>query len=192
MVRFVMTAPDHAGGAGRANPGARRPRERAEHRIPRGAKVLGAIVSALTLVVSGIGWVELHRVAKVITTSEALAEEPSSPGADQNILIMGLDTRRDQRGGLLPYELYDALHAGDEHSGENDADVLIVLHIPAGAGSVTAISIPRDDYVDLVGCPVPGCRGKVKHAYSLAYQQVIGRGDAAHGQAAENAADASD
>ncbi|MFG1930387.1 LCP family protein [Mycobacterium sp. NPDC048908] len=192
-----MTAPDYAGGAGRANPGARRPRhrrprQRAEHGIPRGAKVLGAIVSALTLVVSGIGWVELHRVAKVITTSEALAEEPSSPGADQNILIMGLDTRRDQRGGLLPYDLYDALHAGDEHSGENDADVLIVLHIPAGAGSVTAISIPRDDYVDLVGCPVPGCRGKVKHAYSLAYQQVIGRGDAAHGQAAENAADASD
>src|SRR5258707_2618405 len=126
------------------------------------------------------------------TTSAALADEPPSLGADQNILIMGLDTRSDQQGGLLPYDLYDALHAGDQHSGEHDADVLMVLHIPAGGGPVTAISIPRDDYVDLVGCAVPECRGKVKHAYSLAYQQVIGRGDAADGQAAENAADAND
>ncbi|HEX9498486.1 MAG TPA: LCP family protein [Mycobacterium sp.] len=197
MLRFVMTPPDLAAGAEQAKPRARRARHRrrgrpAEYRILGGAKVLGAVVSALTLVFSGIGWVELHGVPNVITTSAALADEPPSLGADQNILIMGLDTRSDQQGGLLPHDLYDALHAGDEHSGEHDADVLIVLHIPAGGGPVTAISIPRDDYVDLVGCAVPECRGKVKHAYSLAYQQVIGRGDAADGQAAENAADAND
>src|SRR5258705_13690420 len=106
--------------------------------------------------------------------------------------MLGLARRSDQPGGLLAHGLYDALHAGDERSGEPDADVLILLPTPAGGGPVTAISIPRDDYVDLVGCAVPECRGKVKHAYSLAYQQVIGRGDAADGQAADNAADAND
>src|SRR5215217_6804307 len=197
MLRVVMTAPDVAAGAQHANLGARRarhrrPRRPAEHRMVAGAKVLGAVGSALTLVCSGIGWTQLHAVSSVITTSEALADEPPPLGADQNILIMGLDTRRDQQGGLLPHDLYDALHAGDQQSGENDADVLIVLHIPAGAGPVTAISIPRDDYVELVGCAVPECRGKVKHAYSFAYQQAIGRGGAADGQAAENAVDAND
>jgi LCP family protein required for cell wall assembly len=197
MLPFVMTPPDRAAGAEPPKPRPRqarhrRPRRPAEHKILSGAKVLGAVVSALMLAFSGFGWVEVHGVPSVITTSEALADEPPSPGVDQNILIMGLDTRRDQQGGLLPQDLYDALHAGDEHSGENDADVLMVLHIPAGRGPVTAISIPRDDYVDLVGCPVPQCRGKVKHAYSLAYQQVIGRGDAADGQAPESAADAND
>ncbi len=195
MLRFVMTPPDLAAGAEQAKPRPRRarhrrPRRPAEYRILGGVKVLGAVVSALVLVFSGVGWAELHGVPSVITTSAALADEPPSLGAEQNILIMGLDTRRDQQGGLLPPDLYDALHAGDQHSGENDADVLIVLHIPAGHGPVTAISIPRDDYVELVGCAVPECRGKVKHAYSLAYQQVIG--EAADGQAAENAVDAND
>ncbi len=192
-----MTRPDRSVDAGHGAPGSQLPRHRrsfqpGEHRIRGGVRVLGAILWALTLVFSGAGWLEVHQVRRVITTSEALAKEPSSPGANQNILIMGLDTRRDQRGGLLPHDLYDALHAGDEHSGENDADVLIVLHIPAEAGPITAISIPRDDYVDLVGCPVPECRGKVKHAYSLAYQQVIDQGRAAAGHAAETAANAND
>jgi LCP family protein required for cell wall assembly len=189
-----MTAPDVSASAERANLGARRarhrrPRSQAAHRAVASAKVFGAVVSALTFVGSGIGWMELHAVSSVITTSEALADSPPPLGADQNILIMGLDSRRDQHGGLLPHDLYDALHAGDQHSGENDADVLIVLHVPAGAGQITAISIPRDDYVDLVGCAVPECRGKVKHAYSVAYQQAIGRGDAADREAAENALD---
>src|SRR5262249_36853759 len=49
----------------------------------------------------------------------------------------------------------------------------------AGDAPATAISIPRDDYVDLAGCPNSDCRGKVKEAYSLAYQRVMdGRGSA--------------
>jgi anionic cell wall polymer biosynthesis LytR-Cps2A-Psr (LCP) family protein len=52
-------------------------------------------------------------------------------------------------------------------------NVLIVLHIPAGDGPITAISIPRDDYVELAGCPTADCKGKVKQAYGLAYQHAL-------------------
>ena len=137
-----------------------------------------AAVSASMLLVAGVGWIGYRDLSAGITTSEALAGAPTSPGGDQNILIMGLDSRRDQRGQLLAPDLYDVLHAGDENSGENDADALIVLHVPGGSDKITAISIPRDDYVDLQGCPGSQCRGKVKHAYSLAYQRALKRGSA--------------
>jgi LCP family protein required for cell wall assembly len=144
-----------------------------------GAKVLATLTSVVVVVVSGIGWIACRTVSAGITTSEALAGEPASTGSDQNILIMGLDSRRDQRGRPLPPDIYEALHAGGEDSGDGDADALIVLHLPAGDAPATAISIPRDDYVDLAGCPTSDCRGKIKEAYSLAYQLVMdGRGSA--------------
>lgn len=86
---------------------------------------------------------------------------------------MGLDSRRDQQGQPLAPDILDAMHAGDESSGSYDADVLIVVHMPAGDGPITAISIPRDDYVDLPGCPTSDCRGKIKAAYRLAYESVM-------------------
>ncbi|WP_158021418.1 LCP family protein [Mycolicibacterium chubuense] len=120
-----------------------------------------------------MGWVGYHDVAGGITTSEALAGGSASTGGDQNILVMGLDSRLDQHGQPLPQDIYDALHAGDESVGGYNANVLIVLHIPGGDGPITAISIPRDDYVDLAGCPTSNCRGKIKQAYGLAYQHAM-------------------
>ena len=143
--------------------------------IVAGAKVLAALVSVVVVVVTGIGWIAYRAASAGITTSDALAGEPASTGSDQNILIMGLDNRRDQRGQPLSPDIYDALHAGGEDSGEGDADALIVLHLPAGDAPATAISIPRDDYVDLAGCPTSDCRGKIKEAYRLAYQHVMDR-----------------
>lgn len=142
------------------------------------AKALAAFVSMVAIVTTGSVWSTYHSVVAGITTSEALAGEPTEPtptGTDQNILIMGLDSRRDQRGRPLPPDIYDALHAGDEDSGDGTADALIVLHLPAGDAPVTAISIPRDDYVDLPGCPNSACRAKIKEAYRLAYQHVTDR-----------------
>lgn len=131
----------------------------------------------VVLVVTAAGWVLYHRAVSAITTSSALDGQPASPGGEQNILIMGLDTRRDQQGKPLPLQMYDALHAGDQsYSADGagyDADVLLVAHVPAGDGPVTVLSIPRDDYVDLPGCPGGQCQGKVKTAYRLAYQDAL-------------------
>jgi LCP family protein required for cell wall assembly len=145
-----------------------------------GAQVLAVLVSSVVVIVTGIGWIAYRTVSAGITTSDALAGEPASTGSDQNILIMGLDSRRDQRGRPLPPDIYDALHAGGQDSGDGDADSLIVLHLPAGDAPATAISIPRDDYVDLAGCPNSDCRGKIKEAYSLAYQRVMDRSGSAN------------
>src|SRR5262249_32506364 len=144
------------------------------------------------VVVTGIGWIGYRNASAGITTSNALAGEPPSTGTDQNILIMGLDSRRDQRGRPLPPDIYDALHAGGEDFRGGEADAPHGLHLPAGDAPATAISIPRDDYVDLAGCPTSDCRGKIKEAYSLAYQRVIDRSGSGNLQSDQASADGQD
>jgi LCP family protein required for cell wall assembly len=96
----------------------------------------------------------------------------SSTNGDTNILIMGLDSRLDENGNLLPPAIYSALHAGDSSSGGENANVLMFLHVPGDGSKATAISIPRDDYVALPGCPDGQCHGKIKQAYGLALDQA--------------------
>lgn len=150
------------------------------HRLPRrrrrvraAGRVLAGLAAVAVLAVTAVGWAGYRNLSGGITTSQALAGGPASVGGAQNILIMGLDSRLDQRGQPLPQDIYDALHAGDETVGGYNANVLIVLHVPGGNGPVSAVSVPRDDYVDLAGCPSDVCKGKVKQAYGLAYQQTI-------------------
>ncbi|MFZ0833027.1 MAG: LCP family protein [Mycobacterium sp.] len=135
------------------------------------ARLITALAAVVILVVTGMAWAGNRNLFGGITVSQALEGVPGSTGGDQNILIMGLDSRLDEHGRPLPQEMYDALHAGDETAGGYNANVLIVVHVPGGTGPITAISIPRDDYVDLASCP--GCTGKIKQAYGLAYQRAM-------------------
>ena len=174
-----MRAPGHARHAlpprerQRRAPGQRRAHESGRRTIVAGARVVAALAAALVLVVTGLGWASYRNITGGITTSQALVGGPASAGGEQNIFIMGLDSRLDQHGRPLPADIYDALHAGDETAGGYNANVLMVLHIPAGDGPITAISIPRDDYVELAGCPTADCKGKIKQAYGLAYQHAL-------------------
>lgn len=139
-----------------------------------GGRALAVLAAVLALAATGIGWASYQDITGGITTSQALADGgPTSTGHDQNILIMGLDSRLDQHGLPLPQDIYDALHAGDDSVGGYNANVLIVAHIPGDGGPITAISIPRDDYVELAGCPTTDCKGKIKQAYGLAYQNAL-------------------
>ena len=47
----------------------------------------------------------------------------------------------------------------------------MLLHVPGDGSKATEISIPRDDYVHLAGCPDGECMGKIKQAYGLAFDQ---------------------
>lgn len=134
-------------------------------------KIAFAVVAALVLVATGYGWTQLHSLAAGLRTSDALAGEAGSAHGDTNILIMGLDSRLDENGNPLPQDIYDALHAGDEQDGGYNSNVLMLLHVPGDGSRATAMSIPRDDYVDLVGCPDGVCKGKIKQAYGFAFDQ---------------------
>ncbi|MDV3129910.1 LCP family protein [Mycobacterium sp. 21AC1] len=154
----------------------------ARHRLDRRAARRGALIARRVAVAlaavsvlagTGMGWVTYRGVLDGITTSNALDGDPSSTGDTENILIMGLDSRLDQHGNPLPQDIYEALHAGDETVGGYNANVLIVVHLPGDGSPATAFSIPRDDYVDLAGCDVSPCKGKIKQAYGFAYQNTM-------------------
>ncbi|MDT5071063.1 MAG: hypothetical protein QOH82_383 [Mycobacterium sp.] len=151
--------------------------ERARHLMPSSprrrvtvARVLRgglAVVTGAVLALTGFGWWTLHGMLSGITVSQALgADAPRSTGAAVNILLIGLDSRKDQNGNDLPQEMLDQLHAGDSTSGGYNTNTLILVHL-AEDGSVEAFSIPRDDYVSVSGI-VPGYDHiKIKEAYGL-------------------------
>src|SRR3954468_3016387 len=68
-------------------------------------KVFGALMSSVIVVLTGIAWTTYRDVSTAITTSAALDGARPEMGVDQNILIVGLDSRRDQQGQSLPQDI---------------------------------------------------------------------------------------
>jgi LCP family protein required for cell wall assembly len=136
------------------------------------AVTLSVMGLVLLLVLSLVGYAvfEYFNLTSGIQRSDILGGQGSTNG-DTNILIMGLDSRLDENGHPLPAQIYNALHAGDQSNGGLNANVLMLLHVPGDGGKATEISIPRDDYVHLAGCPDGRCTGKIKQAYGLAFDQ---------------------
>ncbi|MFC4127554.1 LCP family protein [Nocardia rhizosphaerae] len=141
---------------------------------------LAAGLSAAVLAVTAYGWSTAGSFDAGFLRSKAIeSDAPHSLGGDLNILLIGLDTRRDQHGDALPGEILDQLHAGDGDEGGYNANTLILVHIPAAMDRIVAVSVPRDNYVPVSG--IPGyTHAKIKEAYGLKKQavqeQLIARG----------------
>lgn len=144
------------------------------------------------LAASGYAWSLYHEVRAGLTTSTALSgvtpvavqAQATAPAlapahgavattsaaptltSAMNILLIGLDSRRDMNGNPLPANVInEELHAGGGGGlGGYNTNTLILIHVPANGGKAVAISIPRDDYVAVPGY---GMR-KIKEAYGLA------------------------
>jgi len=135
----------------------------------------------LVLLLVGYGTVQYMRLNAGLTRSDVLASgngTPASNGAT-NILVMGLDSRTDEKGNALSQSDYAAMHTGSNAVGGRNSNVLMLLHLPADGSKAVEISIPRDDYVAFPGCPDGQCHGKIKEAYGLAADaasRTIGKG----------------
>jgi LCP family protein required for cell wall assembly len=132
---------------------------------------LMTLVSVAAVLLTGAGYYVAHGALGGITVSEALSpEDPRSSGDNTNILLIGLDSRKDQDGNDLPWSILKHLHAGDSDDGGYNTNTLILVHIGAD-DKVVAFSIPRDDWVPFTG--VPGYNHiKIKEAYGLTKQHV--------------------
>lgn len=132
-----------------------------------------ALTTVLVLTGAGIA-IAYHTITSNIVRSDftlPLVDDVAPDPGEQNILIMGMDSRVDQNGQPLPDEIYEALHAGTADDGGYNANVLMLLHIPEDRSQTVGISIPRDDYVELAGAPLGITHSKVKEAYGLAMQE---------------------
>lgn len=134
-------------------------------------RTLAALLAALALTGTGAAYWQAHGLLSGFTVSRALGLDiPRSTGGSMNILLIGLDSRKDQDGNDLPESILDNLHAGDSSSGGYNTNTLILVHVGAD-NRVVAFSIPRDDYV-----AVSGITGydhiKIKEAYGLTKGQT--------------------
>ena len=138
---------------------------------------VACVLAALVLVVSGFADYVKGQVAS-IGSSNVITGGPQT-GA-MNILLMGLESRTDYDGNILPADLLAAMHAGSVQGVENgvggqDTNTIILIHIFAGGKKAVGFSIPRDDWVTFPQ-PYDGqSQGKIDQAYGLAWAQGLSR-----------------
>ncbi len=130
---------------------------------------LSCVAAALVLAVSGFSYFVVRDVSS-IGGSNAITSGPSI-GA-QNILLMGLESRTDWNGNILPNNILNALHAGsrlgvENGVGGNATNTLILIHIPAGGKKAVGFSIPRDDWVNFADTLGSQQVGKIDQAYGV-------------------------
>lgn len=154
-----------------SRPAHHRPRSSPAHRARTAVAVAAATASAVVLVGTGAAWSTVRDLRDGVTTSDALAAvgtagTTTSRDGSTNILLIGLDSRKDQQGNDLPQAVLDQLDAGSSDDGGYNTNSLILLHVPNDGSRATAFSIPRDDYVAVSG--IPGYdHAKIKEAYGL-------------------------
>ncbi len=130
---------------------------------------LSCVAAALVLAISGFSYFVVKEVGS-IGGSHAIVSGPSV-GA-QNILLMGLESRTDWQGNILPNDVLEALHACNRQEieagcGGNDTNTLILIHIPAGGKKAVGFSIPRDDWVTFADTLGNQQVGKIDQAYGV-------------------------
>jgi LCP family protein required for cell wall assembly len=130
----------------------------------RGRKTIAIISVAMTFLSLSF-YLFAKGAGSAIPRSSVLNGAKKSVHGDTNILLLGLDSRRDNNGNDLPRKLLDIMHVGSSSSiGGYNTNTMILIHIPADGSHAVAISIPRDDYVDVAGFGPQ----KIKEAYGLA------------------------
>src|SRR3954469_21339117 len=109
-----------------------------------------AVVAAATIVVgTGVAWSKIRSFESGLTHTSSAALGGGGEDGAIDILLVGLDSRTDAHGNALSPEELATLRAGDEEA--TNTDTIILIRIPNNGKSATAISVPRDSYVQAPG-----------------------------------------
>ncbi|MEU4709792.1 LCP family protein [Nocardia salmonicida] len=107
-----------------------------------------AISAVLVLALTGFAWRSVDNLIANIDRIGGLGLGGERDGA-VDILLVGVDSRTDAHGNPLTKAERAMLHAGDEVG--TNTDTIVLIRVPNDGRSATAISIPRDAYVDIGG-----------------------------------------
>ncbi len=126
----------------------------------RPVRIAVAAVAAMVFVVTGFAW---HSVDALIGNIERIDDLGLGGARDGavDILLVGVDSRTDAHGDPLSEDEKAMLHAGDEVG--TNTDTIVLVRVPNDGSSATAISLPRDSYVDIPGLG----KGKINSAYGV-------------------------
>ncbi len=127
-------------------------------RANRPGRLLAVAAAVVVFIVTGFGW---HSVDSLVSGIERIGNLGLGGGHDGavDILMVGIDSRTDAHGNPLSEQERATLHAGDEVG--TNTDTIVLIRVPNNGRSATAISLPRDSYVDIPGIG----KGKINSAY---------------------------
>ena len=131
-------APDRARGRKRTAPASGLP--------SRIGRIIASVVAVLCLVVTGIGWSLFNGLTSDLSSAGGLDVGDGGLDGAVDILLVGTDNRTDAQGNPLSPEELAMIRTGEEE-GEN-TDTILLVRIPEDGSSATAVSIPRDVYVE--------------------------------------------
>ena len=115
-------------------------------RLPR---VIAVAVALAIVVGTGVAWGKIRSFESGINHISPIALGGGGEDGAIDILLVGMDSRTDAHGNPLSEEELATLRAGDDVS--TNTDTIILVRIPNNGKSATAISIPRDSYVEAPG-----------------------------------------
>lgn len=131
----------------------------------RAGHLLLAVVSVVAIVATGYAYLTLNEFREGVNSSPALDDIPNAPPANdgaEDILLVGSDSRTDARGNPLPRDVLRKLRTTPK-AGVN-TDTLIILRLPRDGGAASAVSLPRDSWVDVPS----GGQNKINSTYNTA------------------------
>lgn len=121
-------------------------------------RVVAGVTSATVLAASAWLWTIVRVFNANVHRVEVIAPKqgPDIDGSDQNILVVGNDTR----GGLTDAQLKAV---GTQNDQGFNTDTILLVHVPANGAKVTVVFFSRDLNVYI---PVLGRDGKINSAYA--------------------------
>ncbi len=132
------------------------------HARPLGRTML-TLLSVMIMLGTGVAWSSVRNFESGIFHFAIPILGGNRDDGATDILLVGMDSRTDAHGNPLSEEELTALHAGDDVA--TNTDTIILVRIPDNGRSATAISIPRDSYVQAPGLDktkINGVFGQVK------------------------------
>ncbi|HEX3548038.1 MAG TPA: LCP family protein, partial [Mycobacterium sp.] len=126
-------------------------------------RVIAVTLALVVVVGTGVAWGRIRAFESGINHFSSLALGEGGDDGAIDILLVGLDSRTDANGNPLSEQELAMLRAGGDVS--TNTDTIILVRIPNNGKSATAISIPRDSYVDAPGVgkmKINGVYGSVK------------------------------
>src|ERR1700712_417834 len=119
------------------------------------SRIIAVVAAAAIVIGTGVAWGKIRAFENGINHVSSAALGGGGEDGASDILLVGMDSRTDAHGNPLSSDELATLRAGDDVS--TNTDTIILVRIPNNGQSATAISIPRDSYVE-----APGDLGKTK------------------------------
>jgi LCP family protein required for cell wall assembly len=123
--------------------------------LARATRVIATVIAVIIVVGTGVAWSKIRSFEDGINHISTAALGGGGDDGAIDILLVGVDSRTDAHGNPLSPEELATLRVGDDVA--TNTDTIILIRIPNNGKSATAISIPRDTYVEL-----PDGEGKMK------------------------------